>query len=184
MMRIISFKVTVSRDFYLCSCYHLCLCTHWSQIHECTISLSFLGIIFRVLRLEVTVYNVYITNSFKAISLGGGGAGGVPLVEVTVNTKEDYCPNYVQYSASVHVFQHKPYCFRVFLKREFIVTWIRIFYIFLGVGDNLSISTYDWKVYHICTSTSVRGASNQTAVPRVRGCSLWSSARENAKERL
>jgi hypothetical protein len=33
-------------------------------IHERTISLTFLGIILRVLRLEVSVYNVYITNQF------------------------------------------------------------------------------------------------------------------------
>ncbi len=33
-----------------------------SRIHERTISLSFLGMIFRVLRLEVSVYNVYIAN--------------------------------------------------------------------------------------------------------------------------
>ncbi len=30
-----------------------------SRIPECTISLRFLGIILRVLRLEVSVYNVY-----------------------------------------------------------------------------------------------------------------------------
>jgi hypothetical protein len=35
---------------------------HWSQIHESTMSLRFLDIILRVLRLEVSVYNVYITN--------------------------------------------------------------------------------------------------------------------------
>ncbi len=38
----------------------------WSQIHERTISLRFLGIILRVLRLEVSVYNIYITNHFCA----------------------------------------------------------------------------------------------------------------------
>ncbi len=35
-----------------------------SLIHERTISLRFLGIILRVLRLEVSVYNVYIPNQF------------------------------------------------------------------------------------------------------------------------
>jgi hypothetical protein len=40
--------------------------------------MRFLGIILRVLRLEVTVYNVYIAN------------GGVnPLVEVPVNSTEE-----------------------------------------------------------------------------------------------
>ncbi len=51
----------------------------------------------RVFRLEVSVYNVYITNKFQ-ITLGGGG--GNPLVEVIVNSKEEalktsFCPNYV-----------------------------------------------------------------------------------------
>ena len=42
-----------------------------SRIHERTISLRFLGsIILRVLRLEVSQYNVYITNQFQM--LGGG----------------------------------------------------------------------------------------------------------------
>ncbi len=36
-----------------------------SRIHERTISLRFLGLILRVLRLEVFVYNVYITNQFQ-----------------------------------------------------------------------------------------------------------------------
>jgi hypothetical protein len=50
----------------------------------------FLGIILRVLRLEVSAYNVYITNHFQTTSAGG----------VTVNSMEenssDFCPNYVQ----------------------------------------------------------------------------------------
>jgi hypothetical protein len=37
-------------------------CVSRSQIHERTISLRGLGIILRVLRLEVSVYNIYITN--------------------------------------------------------------------------------------------------------------------------
>ncbi len=41
----------------------------WTQI-----LLRFLGIILRVLRLEVSVYNVYITNQFQTtFSAGGGG---------------------------------------------------------------------------------------------------------------
>jgi hypothetical protein len=47
-----------------------------SQIHERTISLKFLGIILRVLRLEVSVYNVYITNQFKTTFSRWGGGGG------------------------------------------------------------------------------------------------------------
>ncbi len=48
----------------------------------------------RFLRLEVSVYNIYITNQFQTTFASGGG--GV-LVEVTVNSKEeDLCPNYIQ----------------------------------------------------------------------------------------
>jgi hypothetical protein len=42
----------------------------------------------RVLRLEVSVYNVYITNQFQSTFAQGGG-GENPLVEVTVNSKEE-----------------------------------------------------------------------------------------------
>jgi hypothetical protein len=45
---------------------------HLSQIHERAISLTFLGIILRVLILEVSVYNVYITNQFQTTSAQGG----------------------------------------------------------------------------------------------------------------
>ncbi len=41
------------------------LCQSRSRSHERTISLRFLGIILRVLRLEVSVYNVYITDQFS-----------------------------------------------------------------------------------------------------------------------
>jgi len=41
----------------------------------------------RVLRLDVSVYNVYITNQFQTTFARGGG-GVNPLVEVTVNTKK------------------------------------------------------------------------------------------------
>ena len=55
----------------------------------------------RVLRLEVSVYNVYITNQFQTtFDRGAGGGGRVRLAEVTANSKEenseDFCPNYVQ----------------------------------------------------------------------------------------
>jgi hypothetical protein len=46
--------------------------------------LRFPGIILRVLRLDVSVYNVYITNQFQL-----RGRGVNPLVEVTVNSKEE-----------------------------------------------------------------------------------------------
>ncbi len=51
----------------------------------------FLGIILRVLRLKVSVYNVYITNQFQTTFARGGGGGGElnPLAEVTVNSKEE-----------------------------------------------------------------------------------------------
>ncbi len=62
-----------------------------SRIHKRIISLRFLGIILRVLRLEVSVYNVYITNQFQTTLQGGGRGGGCknPLEEVTVNIKEE-----------------------------------------------------------------------------------------------
>jgi hypothetical protein len=54
------------------------LMSFWDRIriHERTISLRFLGINLRVLRLEVSVYNVYITNQFQTTVAGGGGGGG------------------------------------------------------------------------------------------------------------
>ena len=77
------------------------LMTSWhlrSRIHECTVSLRFLGIILRVLRLEVSVHNVYITNQFQT-SFAQGRVGVKSLVEVTVNSKDenswDVCPNYI-----------------------------------------------------------------------------------------
>jgi hypothetical protein len=51
-----------------------------SRIHEHTISLRFLGIILRFLRLEVSVYNVYIANQFQiTFARGRGGGGGLNL---------------------------------------------------------------------------------------------------------
>ncbi len=47
-------------------------------------SFRFLGIFLRVLRLEVFVYNV--SNQFQTTFAQGGG---IPLVEVTVNSKEE-----------------------------------------------------------------------------------------------
>jgi hypothetical protein len=43
-----------------------------SEIHERTFLLRFLAIIVRVLRLEVSVHNVYITNQFQLLLLGEG----------------------------------------------------------------------------------------------------------------
>jgi hypothetical protein len=44
-----------------------------SRIHEHTILLRLLGIILRVLRLEVSVYIVYIINQFQTTFAKGGG---------------------------------------------------------------------------------------------------------------
>ncbi len=57
-----------------------------SRIHERTISLRFLGIL--ILRLEVSVNNVNITNQFQTTFARGRGRGrGVkPFVEVTKNS--------------------------------------------------------------------------------------------------
>jgi hypothetical protein len=50
--------------------------------------LRFLGIILRVLRLEISVYNVFITNQFKKPLLLKGGGVVKSVVEVTLNSKE------------------------------------------------------------------------------------------------
>jgi hypothetical protein len=72
----------------------------YSRIHEHTISLRFLDVILRVLRLEVSTYNLYISNQFQTTFARGGGGGLKTVVEVTVNSKgedcKDFCPNYVQ----------------------------------------------------------------------------------------
>jgi hypothetical protein len=62
-----------------------------SRIHEHTIWLRFPGIILKVLRLEDSVYNVYITNQFQATFAQGvwGGVNSIAIVEVTVNSKEE-----------------------------------------------------------------------------------------------
>jgi hypothetical protein len=44
-----------------------------SRIHERPVSLRFLGIILKVLRLEVSVYNVGIKTSFRPLLLKGWG---------------------------------------------------------------------------------------------------------------
>jgi hypothetical protein len=44
-----------------------------SRIHERAILLRFLGIILRVLRLEISVYNVFITNQFQTTFARGVG---------------------------------------------------------------------------------------------------------------
>jgi hypothetical protein len=46
-----------------------------SGIHERIISLRFLGILWRVLRLEVSIYNVSLQTSFKPLLLKGGEGG-------------------------------------------------------------------------------------------------------------
>jgi hypothetical protein len=63
--------------------------------------LRFLGIILRVIRLEVSVYNVYITNQLQTTFVRevGGERGVKSVVEATVRSKEehsqDFCPNNV-----------------------------------------------------------------------------------------
>jgi hypothetical protein len=59
-----------------------------NRIHEHTILLRFLCIILRILRLEVSKFNVYKPVQ-PTLSQGGGGEGlNKPLVKVTVNSKE------------------------------------------------------------------------------------------------
>ncbi len=43
----------------------------WSRIHERTVSLRFLGKILKVLRIEVSICNVYITKQFRPLLLKG-----------------------------------------------------------------------------------------------------------------
>ncbi len=57
-----------------------------SRIHERTISLRFPGIILKVLRLEVSLYNVYITKQFQSF-FAQGVEGGKSVVEVTAKRK-------------------------------------------------------------------------------------------------
>ncbi len=51
-------------------------CTTRSRIHERAISARFLGITLRVLRLEISVYNVYIANKFQTTCAQRGMGGG------------------------------------------------------------------------------------------------------------
>ncbi len=60
-----------------------------SRIYESTISLRFLGIILRVLSLEVSVNNVYITNQLQTTIFAQEGRGVKLGVEMTVNSKEE-----------------------------------------------------------------------------------------------
>jgi hypothetical protein len=48
-----------------------------SRIHERTISVRFLGNFLRILRLEVSVYNFYITNQFQTTFAQGGVGRGL-----------------------------------------------------------------------------------------------------------
>jgi hypothetical protein len=50
---------------------------HYStEVEFMNVEMRFLGIIMRVLRLEVSAYNVYITSPFKTTFDGGWGGGG------------------------------------------------------------------------------------------------------------
>jgi hypothetical protein len=59
-----------------------------SRICERTISLRFLGIILRVLRLEVSEHNVCITNQFQT-TFAQVGRGGVKSVSRVNSRKEN-----------------------------------------------------------------------------------------------
>ncbi len=48
-----------------------------------------LGIILRVLRLDVSIYNVYITNQFQTTFAQEGEGEQPHLVDATVNSKEE-----------------------------------------------------------------------------------------------
>ncbi len=79
---------------------YYCRCTFaWNRIHERTVSLSFLGIILRVLRLDVLSIMFTLQTSFRPL-LFEWGRWVKSVVGVTVNSKEenseDFCPNYVQ----------------------------------------------------------------------------------------
>ncbi len=48
-----------------------------------------ISIVLRVLRLKVSVHNVYITKQFQTTFAQGEGGAKNPLVEVIVNSKEE-----------------------------------------------------------------------------------------------
>ncbi len=66
-------SVLVSIFFFFFRHTFGCFLLSGSRIHERTISLRFLGIIWRVLSLEVSVHNVYITNQFQPFLFKRGG---------------------------------------------------------------------------------------------------------------
>ncbi len=77
-----------------------------NRIHERTISLRFLGIILKVLRLEVSLYNVYITKQFQSF-FAQGVEGGKSVGEVTARRKtlETFVPISLKNSASGQIFK-------------------------------------------------------------------------------
>ncbi len=61
-----------------------------SRIHERTVSLRLLCLILRVLRLEVSVYNVWNSKPVSKHFCSRGGVNPfVEVIEVTVNSKEE-----------------------------------------------------------------------------------------------
>ncbi len=74
-----------------CSCFIIRFTNPEAETHEHTILLRILGIILRVLRLDVSLYNFLSQTSFQTIAQGGewGGGGKNLVIEVTVNCKED-----------------------------------------------------------------------------------------------
>ncbi len=79
-----------------------------SQIHERAISLRFLGILLRILKLEVSVYNVYITNQLQTtFAQGGWGVKSVSTVELIVQGEKHFVPITSKNSASVQYWRSR-----------------------------------------------------------------------------
>ncbi len=70
----------------------------WGRIQYRKISLRCLSTILRVLRFEVSLYNVYIPNQFQPTFAGGGG-GGIKTVGAgaVCLTSEKYLKIFAQY---------------------------------------------------------------------------------------
>jgi hypothetical protein len=89
--------VSLHKTSGACTVHENCTADNKSRIHERTILLRFLGIILRVLRLETSVYYVYITNLLKA-TFAQGGRKSVSRGDCEHQGGKLFrlCPNYVQ----------------------------------------------------------------------------------------